>query len=273
MITVLLFTGGCLQTQSLKAQGNLLVTPMRVVFDGKQKIQELNLANTGVDTARYVISFIEIRMQENGTFEQISLADSGQRFASPYVRFFPRSVVLPPGEAQLVKLQLYNTSELESGEYRSHLYLRAEPDPSTLGDTEEKGAASDSGISIRLTPVFGLSLPVIIRTGEQQSDVSLDSLHLSKATAAPQLHVLFRRTGNISVYGHVRVDHLSPQGKRTQVAEIKGVAVYTPTPQRKLMVPLAKGPDYRTGKLEVTYVPAQNKSDIPMARAALTLRP
>lgn len=269
----LLFTGGILQHLPLHAQGNLLVTPLRVVFDGKKRIQELNLANTGMDTARFVISFIEIRMNENGSFERIEAADSGQRFASPYIRFFPRSVVLPPNEAQLVKLQLYNTGELESGEYRSHLYLRAEPDPSALGEPAVKMASSDSGISVRIKPVFGVSIPVIIRIGDQQSDVSLDSLKIADVQAQPRLQLLFRRTGNVSVYGHIRVDHLSPQGKRTQVAEVKGVAVYTPNPQRKIMVALAAGPDYRNGQLEVTYVPAQEKSDVPLARAALQLRP
>ncbi len=69
------------------------------------------------------------------------------------------------------------------------------------------------------------------------------------------------------------MEHLSPEGKRTQVADVKGVAVYTPNAQRKIILPLATGPDYRTGKLEVIYVPSQDKSDIPLARAALTLRP
>ncbi len=273
IITVVLLSGGCLKALPLKAQGNLLITPMRVVFDGKKKMHELNLANTGSDTARYIISFIEIKMHENGSFEQITEAEIGQRFASPFVRFFPRSVVLPPNEAQLVKLQVYNTGDLESGEYRSHLYLRAEPVAAALGDQGSKKDSSEGGISIRLTPVFGISIPVIIRTGEQHVEVSLDSLQMAGTPAAKQLQVTFKRKGNISVYGDVRVDYLTPQGKRTQVAEIKGVAVYTPTTQRKLMIPLAAGPDYRMGRLEVTYMTAPEKSETPLAWAALTLRP
>ena len=33
------------------AQGNLLLTPRRIVFEGAKKSMELNLANTGTDTA------------------------------------------------------------------------------------------------------------------------------------------------------------------------------------------------------------------------------
>ena len=39
----------------IMAQGNLLLTPRRVVFEGAKKSMDLNLANTGKDTARYVI--------------------------------------------------------------------------------------------------------------------------------------------------------------------------------------------------------------------------
>ncbi len=37
-------------------QGNLLVTPRRIVFEGKNKSLDLNLANTGQDSATYAIS-------------------------------------------------------------------------------------------------------------------------------------------------------------------------------------------------------------------------
>ncbi len=83
-----------------QAQGNLLVTPRRVVFDGSSRVMELNLANTGRDTARYNISFIQYRMTEEGAFEEITEPDPGQFFADNHLRFFPRSVTLAPNEAQ-----------------------------------------------------------------------------------------------------------------------------------------------------------------------------
>lgn len=270
LLVVCLFCCTLMAPLLLRAQGNILITPMRVVFDGKKKIQELNLANNGSDTARYLISLIEIRMNENGTFEQIAAADTGQRFASPFIRYFPRSVVLPPGEAQVVKLQLYNTSEMDNGEYRSHLYLRAEPDQSALGEPPPEPAESE-GISIRLTPVFGISIPVIVRNGDQHAEVAIDSLGVVNAAASPQLKVKFRRSGNISVYGDIRVDHVTPEGKRTRAGLVKGVAVYTPNERRSILVPLQAGPDYKKGRLEVSYGPEET-TDPPLAKAALPLR-
>jgi P pilus assembly chaperone PapD len=88
------------------AQGNLLVTPKRVVFEGNRRSEELNLAKVGKDSATFVISFIQIKMNDYGTFEQIMQPDSNQRFADKNLRFFPRTVTLAPNEAQTVKVQL-----------------------------------------------------------------------------------------------------------------------------------------------------------------------
>ena len=76
------------------AQGNLLVTPKRVVFEGNKRSEELNLANIGKDTATYIISFIQIRMKEDGMFERITQPDPEQNFADKNLRFFPRTVTL-----------------------------------------------------------------------------------------------------------------------------------------------------------------------------------
>ena len=42
------------------SQGNLLIYPRRVVFEGRGKVEKLMLSNTGKETAVYNISFLEI---------------------------------------------------------------------------------------------------------------------------------------------------------------------------------------------------------------------
>ncbi|WP_349318551.1 hypothetical protein [Chitinophaga sp. MM2321] len=255
------------------AQGNLLVTPMRVIFDGQKRTEELNLANSGKDTARYVISLIEIRMNKDGTFDKISEPDSGQQFASKHLRFFPRSVVLGPNEAQVVKVQLTRSSQLTTGEYRSHLYFRAVPNEKPLG--EPITLTDSNGISVKLTPVFGLSIPVIIRVGETTASVRLSDLSLDSARPeAPQLSMVFNRTGNASVYGDVTVDYISPQGKATLVAMARGMAVYAPNQQRNLHLWLnnKQGLDYHKGRLRVTYSVKRKTVTDRMTQAELQLR-
>ncbi len=70
------------------AQSDLLITPIRVVFEGNKQKEALNLVNMGKDTATYSISFIQYNMEEDGSFIVIETPDSGQMFADPYLTDF-----------------------------------------------------------------------------------------------------------------------------------------------------------------------------------------
>ena len=253
LIPAFLIISVLFSTTSL-AQGDLLLYPKRIVFEGTKRTQDLNLANSGKDTARYILSVVQIRMKEDGSFETITEPDSGQNFADKYFRIFPRNVVLPPNEAQTVKIQLINTGELLPGEYRSHLYVRAEAEKVPLG---EKEIVKDSNsISVKLVAVFGISIPVIIRSGENTSSVSISdvSFRQPKDTAA-SVKFAFNRLGNMSVYGDLAVDYISPEGKTTRVGKVTGLAVYTPTPKRYFTLALNQVPgvDFHKGSLHVSF--------------------
>ncbi len=138
----------------------------------------------------------------------------------------------------------------------------------------EKAAAADSSISIRLVAVFGISIPVIIRVGESTTAVNISDLSLGwTAEKIPVLDMTFYRTGNMSVYGDLRVDFISDQGKMTQVGEIKGIAVYTPGTSRKIKITLATpaGIDYKKGKLHVTYSSPADAKPLKLAETELVL--
>jgi hypothetical protein len=241
------------------AQGDLLIYPKRVVFDGTKRSQDISLANSGKDTARYKISVIEIRMKEDGSTETITQPDSGQFFADKNFRFFPRSVTLGPNESQTIKIQLINFSGLAQGEYRSHLYFRAEPEARPLGEQKK-----DSSISIHLVPVYGISIPVIIRSGESTTEMAISkaSLHWEKDTL-PVLSLALNRQGNMSVYGDFTVDYLSPEGKEIRVATVKGMALYTPNTVRNFWILLdhSQGLNYHKGSLHVVFTDRSGKTE------------
>ncbi len=235
---------------NIRAQGNLLITPKRVVFEGNKRSMDLNLANVGDDTATYAISLVQIRMTEEGGFETITEPDEGQMFASPYLRFFPRSVTLGPDEAQTVKIQVVKAGGLAPGEYRSHVYFRAVPKEKPLGE-EEVTQQDPSSISVKLVPIFGITIPVIIRVGQPSVNVTLSDLGIRfENDTIPKLKFTFNRSGNYSVYGDITVDYISPQGIVTRVGIANGVAVYTPNTKRSFEFSLFsdKGVDFGSGK-------------------------
>lgn len=258
---------------NVSAQGNLLITPRRVVFEKAQKSFDLNLANTGRDTATFAISIVQIRMNEDGGFETITKPDSNQWFADQYIRFFPRMVTLGPNESQVVKIQLMRSNGIAPGEYRSHFYFRSVTKVKPLG--EEDQAIDTTKISVTLNPVFGITIPVIIRVGEPSLKVNLSNLSFEQVNGTiPRIKLVFNRLGNTSVYGNVIVEHITPNGQITRVGEANGIAVYTPNTIRRFELNLtnAHGVDFKTGKLRVTFDAPSDVRPIRYAEAELLLR-
>jgi hypothetical protein len=255
------------------AQGDLLISPLRIIFEGSKKSQEISLANVGKDSATYAVSIKDIRMKEDGTFEEITEPDSGQLFAGPFLRFFPRKVTLAPNESQVVKVQLMKTSQMVPGEYRSHLYFRAVPDEKPLGDQSAK--KDTGGISIQLKPIFGITIPVIIRNGENTAAVTVSDLSFSiTEDKKVTIGLTFNRIGNMSVYGDLRVNYISKDGKTTELKLVKGIGVYTPNNIRrfKLEIEPASNINFHKGKLQAEYTLATNDKQAKVVTAELELK-
>lgn len=260
---------------SLLAQGDLIIFPKRVVFEGTQRFHELNLANSGRDTARYIISFVQIRMKEDGGFENITKPDSGQNFADGFLRIFPRTVTLAPGEAQLLKIQLTKTDLLTPGEYRSHLYFRSSQERKPLSLGEKDSVKDTTAISVRLVPIYGMTIPVIIRVGDNTTQVSISDLSFIMINdTTPGVKLVINRTGNMSSYGDIKVEYISPLGKVILVGNVQGVAVYTPNTKRRSFIKLniIPGIDYRSGKLRLIYSTQRDDKGVELAEAELQLQ-
>jgi len=259
---------------SVHAQGDLTVTPTRVLFEGRTKSVQLSLIHRGDRPATYRISFVRMRMDEDGELVEIVEPEPEERFADSLVRHAPRQVRLEPGAAQTVRLLLRKPADLLPGEYRSHLLLRAVPEE---GETNVETLAEDEdGIAIHLTPVYGVAIPVIVRHGELDASFSITGLHFSEGTeeAPPQVELHLERQGERSIYGDVTVTHHpAGTGTPTVLALVKGLAVYTPNAGRTLRLELYL-PDAVTltsGRLEVTFSESRDDGETALATAELDL--
>jgi len=237
------------------AQGDLLITPKRVVFEGNMQKEELNLIKIGTDTAVHSISFLQYNKKEDGSFVRIEKPDSGQMFADPYLRVFPRRVTLAPREPQVIALQYRRQPNMAEGEYRSHLYFRSEKENQPLGmDNQTSDTAQ---LKIELIPIFGLSIPVIIRTGITNAKSTLSDLKIEvKEDTTQYLKLTINRTGNASVYGDLNVIYVPVEGKPYEIGVANGVGVYTNLSKRSIAVKLKTTPgmNLKNGKLKVEYV-------------------
>jgi hypothetical protein len=255
-----------------KAQGDLLITPKRVVFEGNKLRESLNLANMGKDTTTYSISFLQYDMKEDGSFVTVEKSDSGQMFADPYLRVFPRRVTLAPGEPQVIMLQYRRIANMPPGEYRSHLYFRAEKN---IGPLSLKSSGDSTQLSVQLIPVYGLSIPIIIRSGLVNVSSTLSDLKLETQQGSVEyLNLTINRTGNISVYGNIIIEYSPVQGTPYEIGEIRGVGVYTNIEKRKIAIKLnnTPGQSLTNGKLKVQYVSNEETKRVTYAEAEMVLK-
>lgn len=258
------------------AAGDLLIAPTRITLDDRTRTAEVTLINVGVAQATYRISFLHQRMTETG---EMKILEPGQEqpdehFADNLVRFTPRQVVLAPRVAQTLRMQLRIPEGLPEGEYRSHLLFRAVPEaaePTTPG-----AVAEGQGLSIQLRPIYGVSIPVIVRHGQTSATVTISDLAMRPSTAPAQPSVVImrlNRTGNASTYGSLVVNLLpAGGGKPVAVGSIGGVAVYTPNASRLLQLPLTLPAGVTLqGTLKVVYQQDPEHGGAVLAEAALQI--
>jgi hypothetical protein len=234
------------------AQGDLMIMPKRLVFDGSQRAQEIHLINTGRDSSTYAISFVQYKMTDSGSFEEIKEPEQGYKYASDYLRYYPRTVHLAPQESQTLRVQLTRTNQIKEGEYRSHLYFRSIEKPTAL---ENEATEESDEISIKIKTVFGISIPIIIRNGEDSTSIEFSDLILNQDKEVPELTMVLNRKGNMSVYGNLLITHISTDGRSTEISMIKGIAVYTPNKQRIFTMTLnnTEDIDFNKGKIKILY--------------------
>ena len=256
------------------ALADLMVAPTRIVFDNKQRTAQLDLINSGAEPATYRISVVNRRMSETGEFSAIDSPGPGEQFAGELLRYSPRQVVLAPGAGQTVRISLRKPADLPAGEYRSHLIF--EKIAAAKGATSIEAQNAPAGeVSIQLTMLAGLSIPVIVRHGETAASVTLAGLELLKPVAgqAATLAFVLQRSGNRSVYGDLGATFTPQGGAAQEVGKAGGVAVYTPNPLRRVKLELKPpaGLVLARGTLRVTFRDRPDAGGKLLAEAAIEL--
>lgn len=256
--------------------GGLNVFPTRIVFEGRDRSAEVILVNTASSPATFRISFKNMRMLEDGSYEDIEEPGQGELFADKMIRYSPRQVTLEPGVAQTVRLLLRKPANLATGEYRSHLLFQTIP-PETAGQDIEDPDLEEQEIRVRITTVFGVTIPITVRQGELSATVAIAGLALSPPENPDEPAMLsFRlnRTGNRTVSGEVEVTYKSSkEGDEYIVGLVRGIAVLSPYPMRTVKFPLRPPEELviQNGRLHIVYRSRPEEGSEILAEADLQI--
>ena len=246
--------------------GDLLVAPTRLVLDGR-KGTEVILNNIGEEPATYRISIEFRRMTADGGLVDVAEPTEQDKLTQDMIVYAPRRVTLVPRQPQSIRIAARAPQGLADGEYRVHLLFRAIPTPTPVS---AKPAAAPKGLSFALTPVYGVTIPVIVRLGNLEAKAGIANVHLDKKDGQTAVALDLSRSGSRSTFGEVRV--LKP-GVKDPIAIQKAVAVYTELNSRKVTIPLNE--DFKgdaSGPVTVQYVETFDDGSHVIAETQAVLR-
>ena len=246
--------------------GDLLVAPTRIVLDGR-KGTEIVLNNIGDAPATYRISVEFRRMTADGNLEDVADPTPAEKAAADMIVYAPRRVTLAPHEPQSIRLSARPPEGIAEGEYRVHLLFRAIP-PSTpvSASADEAG----KGLRLQLIPVYGVTIPVIVRLGNLEAKAEISNVELEKKDGKSEISLDLSRSGSRSTFGEVLV--LKP-GVKNPIAIQKAVAVYTEVGTRKVTIPVDDS--YKgdlAGPVTVQYIETYRDGDEKIAETQAVLR-
>ena len=246
--------------------GDLLVAPTRIVLDGR-KGAEVILNNIGEEPATYRVSVEFRRMTEAGELIDVTTPTDVDKKAEDMIVYAPRKVTLAPHEPQAIRIVARAPQGLPDGEYRVHMLFRAIPPATPI--VQPTGEAP-KGVQFKLTPVYGVTIPVIVRLGNLQATAGIANVHLEKKDGAPAIGLDLTREGSRSTFGEVRV---LKAGYKDPIAIQKGIAVYTEVARRhvSLLIPdSAKAA--ATGPVTVEYIETFDDGTHLLAQTQTVLR-
>ncbi|MEM7690371.1 MAG: molecular chaperone [Pseudomonadota bacterium] len=242
------FSTLCL-TAPTSAQGDLLVAPTRVILDGSRGT-EVILSNIGSEEATYRIGLELRRMAENGRLVPVEKTEANdtEEAALGMIRYAPRRILLPPGQPQAVRLAARPGAELPDGEYRVHMSFKAIPKPREVTETAPSDA---SGVAIQLIPIYGVTIPIIVRHGRVEAQVAINQPRVIDTEDGKQLALTLSRAGDSSTYGELRV---LKAGVSDPLVVSRGLAIYPELGTREVRIPISgEQAASMTGQLRFEY--------------------
>lgn len=246
--------------------GDLLVAPTRLVLDGR-KGAEIILNNIGDEPATYRVSVEFRRMTEEGNLVDVASPTAADKAAGDMIVYAPRKVTLAPREPQAIRIAARPPQGLPDGEYRIHMLFRAIPPANPV---VQPAGDQPKGVHFQLTPVYGVTVPVIVRLGNLEAAAGIANVQLERKGNGAAVGFDLTRTGTRSTYGEVRV--LKP-GVKDPVGLQKGIAIYTEVGRRHVSVPLADA--YKgglTGPVTVEYIETFEDGTHLLAQTQAVLR-
>lgn len=215
-------------------RANISLSPFYIELDAasRDRTGQVRFTNTSKETHTYNIKMVNFKQGADGSYTTIDSPIIGNPFADQYLEWSPHQVTLNPGQSQVVRIQRRPMATASDAEYVSHLLIQ-EQETAPLSEPIKK----PEGLSINLTALYGVSIPVMIENGDLSATARIENVQVLDQGKGMIARVRVGRGGTRSFYGTLVVK----DGGR-EYGRVEKFRIFMTTPYRVIDIPLKSYP-------------------------------
>lgn len=260
---MLLLLGALAAAGALRA-GAAAVSPMAVYLSDRERTGTITLFNPGTLPEEIEIGFAfgypTSDAEGNVLLDLVEQPDAGEPNAVPWLRAFPRRLVLGPGERQVVRLMIQPPAGLSDGEYWARALIHGRG-----GQPPIEQRVDDVGVQVAVETVVVAA--VNYRHGQVETGLRVVGAEAVSGDGSVVATINLARTGNAAFLGRLLVELVDAEGRVVMASE-DVLAVYREM-RRRVELPV---PADHVGPFQVRFTMDTRRDDLP-AGGALPMSP
>lgn len=237
-----------------QAYASLIISPLRIVFDERDRSASVVVVNSGKETTSYRMSLTNLKQFETGEYKALDPEKddvSNMYFADKMLRFSPRQVTLEPGERQTIRISLRKPSDIEDGEYRTHLKFTELPKPVAFDP-------NPSAPRLKLFMLTGFTIPIQVIQGEIAINSGIEKVELKSYQDKDdnkrwQMMIDLKRSGDFASVGKLSL-FWAPNESQTfkRLSFLDNATLYREVSKRQFSIVIPEG-EAKPGVYKVVY--------------------
>ena len=239
------------------AHAGLLISPLQVVIEGRERFTNIVLVNTSQHEATYRIQWEQfIQVQDKGGYVRDEDADA--MHLKDFAIFTPRQITLKPQEKQTVRVAVRRPADLPDGEYKSHLKFQIIDDGVTSNYDFPGSEPGENEFRVAARVLASHSIPVVYRVGEHDVNIAImnPSFSLNPRSGKMLIELPVERSGLHGVIGVIEAYH-TPHGGSEELISTLGNSSLYPEITRRLFKMVTNVNGLAPGNLRFVFKTAE----------------
>lgn len=186
------------------------VSPSALFLDTRSPAGTLTLYNGGSLAEELEISFAfgyPVTAADGSVrVEMVDTAAAGEPSIVPWMRAFPRRLVLQPGQRQTLRVMVQPPADLPPGEHWGRVLVRSRGGQAPIEQQE-------GGVRMQINVETVIATAVFFRKGEVSTGVAVSGVTAAPAEGGVRVSVGMERQGTAAFLGRVVTELVAPDGR------------------------------------------------------------